>query len=266
MEEQIDREFEHPFRNITPDDPSVVRRNTLFIRMLSLSILLHLALTPLIFLPGQRADNVPFSSIIAVNLDTVPTPPATPPPEPPTPTGELSPETPVIPEPVRELVPPQPKTETQSLQEQVATAITNGAKQPDLLEQSSLGLGLSLGYFSSLAEGRTLRDDIKLYYFAVLQKVNEQWWLTGAGKQGRTPQIPVVSIIIARNGDLVNRFVEQSSGDREFDKKILQALDAAAPFPPLPPTFRDTLFKAPIRMVAPLNFLLPSGTEFKGHS
>jgi TonB family protein len=169
--------------------------------------------------------------------------------------------TPPLPEPE----PNVPATEVERLNEQVRDAVTGGKEQPELLEQSSLGLGLSLGYFSSLAEGRTLRDDIKQYYFALLRKVNEQWWLTGAGSI-RTPRIPIITVVLARNGDLVERFIEQGSGDREYDQKILQALDAAAPFPPLPPTYRDPLFKVPIRMVAPLNFLLPGATEFKGHS
>ena len=123
------------------------------------------------------------------------------------------------------------------------------------MEQSSLGLGLSLGRFSTLAEGRTLRDDIKQYYFTLLRKVNEQWWLVGAGGI-RTPTIPVLTVVIGPNGELLNRILEQSSGDREFDGKILRALDAAAPFPPLPQGYRDRQFTAPMRMVPPLNLLL----------
>ena len=93
----------------------------------------------------------------------------------------------------------------------------------------------------------------------------QQWWLIGAGTV-RTPRVPVITIVVARNGDLANRFIEQGSGDREYDRKILQALDAASPFPPLPPSFPDRFFTVPIRMVAPLNFLLPGDTGVKGHS
>lgn len=263
MEEQIDREFEQLVpRETVPDEVAAVRRNTLFIRMLTLSILLHLALTPLIYLPGKKTGGVPFSSIIAVDLATVPSLPAQPPQPKPASLVETAPATTVPPpEPITKA----PETDAVRLDEQIREAVAGGKDQPELLAQSSLGLGLSLGYFSSLAEGRTLRDDIKQYYFALLRKVNEQWWLTGAGSI-RTPRIPVITVVLARNGDLVERFIEQGSGDREYDKKILQALDAATPFPPLPPTYRDPFFTVPIRMVAPLNLLLPGANEFKGHS
>jgi protein TonB len=266
MEEQIDREFEQLYRPETVTaDAAVVRRNTLFLRMVTLSILLHLALTPLVFLPGKRAGGIPFSSVISVNLDSLP-PPAAQAPQP-------ASVPPVEPVPVEPLAPPPPEpvvraaaTETEKLREKVQEAVVGGQNKPELLEQSSFGLGLSLGYFSSLAEGRTLRDDIKQYYFTMLRKVNEQWWLTGA--QGiRTPQIPLINVVLDRNGEIIERVLEQSSGDREYDRKILQALDAAAPFPPLPESFRMPYFKAPLRLVAPLNFLLPGSNPVpQGHS
>lgn len=254
MHDQIDREFEQPFpHHHVDEDAAAVRRNTLFVRMLSLSILLHLAVTPLAFLPGKRSAGVPFSAIIAVDLTATPSPPAASPQPAPAPAAETAPAKPT------ERPPPEPParpapTEAQRLTDTVREAVAGGKEQPELLEQTSLGLGLSLGYFSSLAEGRTLRDDIKQYYFALLRRVNEQWWLVGAGSV-RTPRIPVITIVLARNGDLLNRVIEQGSGDREYDRKILQALDAAAPFPPLPQSFPDRVFSVPIRLVAPLNLL-----------
>lgn len=263
MDDLIDPEFEQLAREKPlPDVSADARRTPLFLRMLSLSLLLHLALTPLFILPGKRSGGTPFSSMIAVDLDTVPPPPGAPPtPQPaPSPSPEAAPEAPPRPEP-----PPTPPTEAERLTDTVREAVAGGREQPELLEQSSLGLGLSLGYFSSLAEGKSLRDDVKEYYFAMLRKVNEQWWLAGAGSV-RTPRIPVITIVLNRNGDLVKRFIEQGSGDPEYDRKILQSLDAAAPFPPLPPTYRDFFFKVPIRMVAPLNLLLPGQSGVKGHS
>jgi protein TonB len=269
MQDYIDREIEQLPQETIPEDPNVTTvRNTLFVRMLILSLLIHLALTPLAVLPGKRSGGIPFSSMIAVDLDSVPSFPEQPPQEDPVPRlTEAVPEEPVTPPlPEQEAVPKAPLTDVERLTEHVREAVAGGKDQPELLEQSSLGLGLSLGYFSSLAEGRTLRDDIKQYYFAMLRKVNEQWWLTGAGSI-RTPRIPIITVVLARNGDLVERFIAQGSGDREYDKKILQAVDSAAPFPPLPPTYRDPFFKVPIRMVAPLNFLLPGATPApQGHS
>ena len=39
-----------------------------------------------------------------------------------------------------------------------------------------LGLGMTHGYFSGLADGRTLRDDIRGYYFEMVEKINREWW------------------------------------------------------------------------------------------
>ena len=262
MNDQIDREFEQPNPEAPPPrESSAVRGNRIFPWMLSLSILLHLALTPLIFLPGKRSGGLSVPSTIGVDLNTVPTiprslPPPEPPPEEPT---QAKPEPPIIPQPTATA----PATEAEELNTRIREAVSGGREQPELLEQASLGLGLSLGYFSSLAEGRTLRDDIKEYYFTLLRKVNEQWWLIGAGTV-RTPRIPVLTVVLNRNGDLLNRVIEQGSGDPEFDRKILRSVDGAAPFPPLPPTYREQYFTVPIRMVPPLNLLLGGG-EFKGH-
>jgi len=256
MNDQIDREFEQQVshRHFT-EDAAAVRRNTLFLRMLSLSILLHLALTPLIYLPGKRTVGAPFSSMIAVDLDTVPSIPASPPQPTPAPEAEAATAEPVTP-PLPEPLATAPATEAERLTDTVRKAVAGGGEQPELLEQASLGLGLSLGYFSSLAEGQSLRDDIKQYYFALLRKVNQQWWLIGAGSV-RTPRVPVITIVLAQNGELLSRVIEQGSGDREYDKKILQALDAAAPFPPLPQNYPYRFFSAPIRMVAPIVLFLP---------
>ncbi len=264
MNEQIDREFEQLARQEPiSEEAAVVRSKPFFLRMIILSILLHLALTPLIYLPGKRSGGTP-PSVIAVDLSTVPSPaPPAPRPEPAPPTAPTPAEP--VPPPLPEPEPVAPATEAEKLTTTLQEAVSGGKEQPDLLEQSSLGLGLSLGYFSSLAEGRSLRDDIKNYYFTLLRKVNEQWWLTGAGSI-RTPGIPIITVTLSRNGDLMERFIEQGSGDREYDRKILQALDAAAPFPPLPPSYREPFFRVPIRMVAPLNFLLPDKSDFKGHS
>ena len=233
----------------------------LFLWMLSLSILLHLALAPLIYLPGKRSGDTPVPSVLGVDLSTVPSlPRSLPQPEPvPEKASPAEPESPTVPEPPTTT----PATEAGKLDSIVREAIAGGREQPKLLEQSSLGLGLSLGYFSSLAEGRTLRDDIKEYYFTLLRKVNEQWWLIGAGTV-RTPRIPVLTVVLNRNGELLNRVMEQGSGDPDFDRKVLQALDGATPFPPLPPTYREQYFTVPIRMVPPRNILLGGG-GFKGH-
>ena len=64
MQEYIDREFEQLPQDTIPEDPAVITvRNTLFVRMLILSLLVHLALVPLAVLPGKRSAGIPFTSM-----------------------------------------------------------------------------------------------------------------------------------------------------------------------------------------------------------
>jgi periplasmic protein TonB len=265
MDDFLDREFQVLHQVHEPEAQENATRHGLFICMLALSLALHLVLAPLVLVSGKRAGGLPFASLVTVTLDSLP---SLPPPQQqaaPSPDDSL-PETPAAPQPAATTPAEALPTESQQLLQQVNAAVAGGQNDPVLLEQMSLGLGLSLGYFSSIAEGKTLRDDIRQYYFALLRRINEQWWL-GRGTPGGSPsRVPVVNIVISRRGEIIERRFLQSSGDREYDRKILQALDAAAPFPALPESYHETFFQAPIRMVAPLNFLLPGSADLQGHS
>lgn len=72
------------------------------------------------------------------------------------------------------------------------------------------------------------------YYGLIRDKVQANW--TGLEEYGENISV-IVSIKIARNGQLVSSWVEKSSGNQRFDKSLLNAIKKASPFPPLPHEF-----------------------------
>jgi protein TonB len=76
------------------------------------------------------------------------------------------------------------------------------------------------------------------YLARVQQKVTERW--EGRALQGRQP---VVTFEIARDGQVSNVAVKDSSGNRYYDLTAMRAIADAAPFPPLPPEFRGSVLR-----------------------
>ena len=124
------------------------------------------------------------------------------------------------------------------------------------MNPSSLSLGMTRGFFRSLADGDTLRSDIKEYYFALVQRINEQWWAV-ADQRGTEPgrQEALVTIVLQRDGEILDVRLIKSSGNPEYDRVILKALQSATPLPPLPESYPGEYFEAPFRLMAPLGLL-----------
>ena len=124
--------------------------------------------------------------------------------------------------------------------------------QPDPLT-TPLGLGLANGYFSSLAEGKTLREDTREYYFEILRIINESWWQKARTLKDVARRDGVAEIMIGRDGNLYNVKLIRDTGSMEANRAIIEALSAAAPFPPLPASYEPEVFLAPLKLAAPLH-------------
>ena len=120
----------------------------------------------------------------------------------------------------------------------------------DIME-TPLGLGMAKGYFSSLAEGRTLRDDIRGYYFDVLEKINQKWWEKAGELTEVAQQDGIIEIVIGRDGTLFNVRLIRSTGSRVVDRTIIDAITESAPFPPLPASLEQGIFQAPLKISKP---------------
>jgi TonB family protein len=76
------------------------------------------------------------------------------------------------------------------------------------------------------------------YLAAVHRKVTERW--EGRALQGRQP---VVTFEIARDGQVSNVAVKESSGNPYYDRTAVRAIAEAAPFPRLPDEFPGSVLR-----------------------
>jgi len=112
------------------------------------------------------------------------------------------------------------------------------------------------GHFASFAQGESLKDEIRVYYFELMRRINEVWWTTGAAK-GSFIAAASVNLVISRDGKVAGCELLQSSGSREQDLALLESIRKAEPLPPLPQSYRQLTFNAPIRFVPPLRLMFP---------
>ena len=119
------------------------------------------------------------------------------------------------------------------------------------------------GHFASFAEGESLKDDIRVYYFSLMRRINEVWWLSGASK-GSFTFAASVNLQISRDGKVISCELLESSGNREQDQALLDSVKRAEPLPPLPASYPSKTFNAPIRFVPPLRLMLPGLTKKMG--
>lgn len=148
---------------------------------------------------------------------------------------------------------PVTPSETEQLRQNLQNAVNSATEQPEAMQKFSFGLGLVNGHFGTIADGKTLRDDMREYYLSMLRTINEKWWVDGSKYQGIGGAI--INIVIARNGEIVRANMLQSSGNPAYDRAMLKSLEDASPVPPLPADFNGAYFMAPIRFNPPLNLL-----------
>ena len=219
----------------------------MFGMMLAISLALHVISSLVLLSPQRSMLKIP--SVTYIDLNDIalrePTAPATAEPTvPPEPVAESTRE---------ETAPPAAvNPETDKLRRDVRQTLDKAQSDPDSLHERSFGLGLTTGYFSSLAEGESLKSDIREYYFSMLKEINEKWWQSNGGNSVSF-RGALVEIVVARNGMIVKKTLIRSSGNSSFDRSIFQALEKANPLPPLPQEYTLNYFSAPLRFVAPLN-------------
>lgn len=219
----------------------------LFARALILSLALHLSFAAVAALfPGRLASLAP-ESIVMVDLTDAGTP------VPKETVQQAASQRPALPPP-KQMVLPSPDEEvlpTPSPPVEIAPPPT-----PPIANTASLSIGLTRGFFRSLADGETLRGDVREYYFELVERVNEQWWAAATGtamEPGR--QEALVTITVRKSGELLDVRLVKSSGSEEYDRLIMDALQAASNLPPLPETYPGEFFQAPLRLMAPRGLL-----------
>jgi len=83
--------------------------------------------------------------------------------------------------------------------------------------------------------GRVTRENLRAsfpaYYKAVHDRVWENWAYPVSSD---TDTSVIISIRIGRDGKLLSSYIEESSGRELLDRSLMNAIEKAAPFPPLP--------------------------------
>lgn len=220
----------------------------LFAGTLVLSLALHLSFAVLASLfPGRLAGLTP-ESIVMVDLTDAATQLTRPPVRTPAVQRPVSPaqKQMVLPTPEEKAFPAPSPTPVKELPPPV----------PPQTSASSLSVGLARGFFRSLADGETLRGDVREYYFELVERVNEQWW-DAANGTGMEPgrQEALVTITVRKNGELLDVRLIRSSGNDQYDRLIMDTLQAASNLPPLPDSYPGEFFQAPLRLMAPRGLL-----------
>lgn len=131
------------------------------------------------------------------------------------------------------------------------TDTTSLSEAEKIFATSSLGMGMMHGYFSSIADGKSLREDIREYYFEVVEKINREWWKKAGDIKEQMRQDGFVEVRILRDGSLLSIRTLQKTGSRDADDLLEHVVHATAPFPPLPRTFDQDIFQIPLRVKAP---------------
>ncbi|GFO57349.1 TonB-dependent receptor [Geomonas sp. Red276] len=234
-------------------EPATPRSNY-FAAGIALSLILHLVSTViLIGLPsGPRGrESIHYVDLTLPSL-TAPAPAAAPAAPPSSPAPPAMAEKVVSDEPA----PPQETPPVEAPKTATATTAAPQTAAPPQEQRSAtpFGMGLTKGYFKSFGEGETLRPGVKEYFIDMLQGINEKWWVDQSlDKMAIMPVL--VSVRIARNGEIVATQLMASSGNRRYDRAVLAALQAAGPLPPLPKSYPGEYFEAPLRLVPPLNLM-----------
>lgn len=237
-----------------PESPETSQHNLTssnLVATIAISLLLHVAAASFLFLGNRGGDSFQSASFIELNMSSPPT------------SGafnsdqseildNLQPTEPTEPEPVNA----SPQSEVDKLQSQLNKAVEAASVEKAVEQTSKFSIGLSVtkGYFRSLAEGESLRDDIKSYYLDVLQQINARWWVDQKVTGNRVSAV-MLNIVIARNGEILAKEIIQSSGNQQYDQSILNALGGLGNLPPLPESYRGAFFQVPLRLVPPLNLL-----------
>ena len=212
---------------------------------LSLSLILHFgAALVFIFAGGLRVAGEKTTSFIIQDISLTPStssvikasPPAIPTPAMTSPAPTESKEAIT---PSQEAAPEQPSKSSGS------------PKNEGGLMSTPLGLGMTHGYFSGLADGRTLRDDIRGYYFEIVEKINKEWWDKAGLLKEPLRQDGIFELLVNRDGTIVSIRIMQGSGSSEADRLLEDIIRKASPLPPLPSTYDLGLFRAPLRIKAP---------------
>jgi len=84
------------------------------------------------------------------------------------------------------------------------------------------------------------------YHAAIINRLSQFWALPEYLQKNQTLEAVVV-ITINQNGQILNHFFEERSGDRVFDQFVSKAIEDANPLPPIPPAMKKQRYEVGLR-------------------
>ncbi len=168
-----------------------------------------------------------------------------------------------------------PKDNILDLIKNLGTKKVKVLKRSRKREKTNNGLGVNLGRKNSkiiknlliegnkiskgenLIEGKTLLKEeetlqiINDYISRVRQSVRSYWKLPEYLKENKEYRCRI-QIFISDDGSLMSLNVIERSGNEEFDKRALQTVEMAAPFPPVDPLIRKRVLNGDLILGFPL--------------
>ena len=227
----------------TPATASVPRKRWMGCA-LAISLMMHLLAVVLIIAAGSAVRNTPVISGILV--ENVVLPPAISKPKPAeTPLAPTASET----EPPSGVSPGEQPLQAPPAAQPSPKGKTSG-EMKDLMA-TPLGLGMTYGYVDSLGEGVSLREDIRVYYLEVVEKVNHEWWKRAEGLKEPIRRDGFIELHVRPDGSIISQRIYQGTGSQEADQVLRDVIKAVSPLPPLPAGFDQEIFMAPLRIKAP---------------
>ncbi|MDR3579836.1 MAG: TonB C-terminal domain-containing protein [Oryzomonas sp.] len=211
---------------------------------LAISLMLHLLAVAFIIAAGSTIRNTPATSGILV--ENVALSPAI---SRPKPAETLLAPTPPETEPPSNVSPGE-----KPLQAPPAAQPSPKGKAPEEMKElmtTPLGLGMTYGYVSSLGEGNSLREDIRGYYFELVERINREWWKRAVGLKEPIRQDGIIELYLRPDGSIISQRMYQGTGSQEADQILQDVIKAVSPLPPLPASFDRDMFLAPLRIKAP---------------
>jgi len=114
------------------------------------------------------------------------------------------------------------------------------------IDQASAG-GPGGSGAAGISGNRTAIEEVRLraYYNRLWERVKDHWTIP-PGLKGRDLSV-IVSVVLDRQGRILRRVVEESSGSDAFDTAALMALERAQPLPPMPDEVRDETLEVGFR-------------------
>ena len=188
---------------------------------------------------GKHSSNITIQEIELSPSLTAPSPPLAAPPE------MVEPSPSPLPEVEKLLLEPPAAIQPQP-------PVSENAEKEGGLISTPLGLGMTHGYFSMLADGKSLREDIRAYYFVMVEKINREWWDKASLLKEPLREDGAFEISIQRDGVIESLRLLRGTGSKEADRLIADIIRKASPLPPLPSTYDSDLFRVPIKVKAPL--------------